>query len=140
MADINERIDATKEELVKLGEERREALVEFGEAALAELRVNDEFSEAVKKIDELTEKITEKGELVTTLLADKEKQDREERERIVKLTCFSCNTVNPEGAMFCENCGSKLGVLPREYCKECGTMNPVGLKFCGECGSKLEEA
>jgi len=140
VADINEQLNALKDELVKLNEERQEALVEFGEAALAELRENKEFSEAAAKIDELTEKITEKSELETTLLAEKEKQEREERERIVRLTCFSCNTVNPEGAMFCENCGAKLGELPREYCKECGTMNPKGLKFCGECGKKLEEA
>ena len=140
MADINEQLNALKDELVKLDEERREALMEFGEAALAELRDNKDFSEAVTKIDELTEKITEKSELESTLLVNKEKQEREERERIVKLTCFSCNIVNPEGAMFCENCGAKLGVLPREYCKECGTMNQSGLKFCGECGNRLEEA
>ena len=138
MADINEQLTALKDELAKLEEERREACTEFGEAALPALRDNKDFAEAVAKIDGLTEKIAKTGEQESDLLAEKAKQEREERERIVKLTCFNCKMLNPDDAVFCENCGSKLGELPREYCTECGTLNQPGLKFCGECGKKLD--
>jgi len=139
VSDINEQLTALKEEVARLEEERYKALMEFGEKALPELRGKADFSEDAAKLDELEASIKAKGEEEIALLAEKEKQEAEERERILKLTCFSCNIVNPEGAMFCENCGSKLGEPPREYCKNCGFMNQPGMMFCGKCGSKLDE-
>ena len=138
MAVTGEQITALQEEIAALESDREKALMEFGEAALSELRDNKEFAESAAKIDEIVKQIGEKKEEETELLAEKAKQEKEERERIVKLTCFKCNKVNPEGAAFCETCGSKIGELPREYCKACGTMNQTNMKFCGECGSKLD--
>ena len=139
MSDINERIEVLKEETVKLEEDRSKALAEFGEKALEELRGKKGFAEDAAKIDEITENIAAKGEEEKALLEEKKKLEEEEKERIFKLTCFSCQLVNADGAMFCENCGSKLGEPPREYCMICGTMNQPTLKFCGECGTKLDE-
>jgi membrane protease subunit (stomatin/prohibitin family) len=51
------------------------------------------------------------------------------------IICPSCNTSNPAGARFCNNCGTKLtGTIK---CPTCGTENPAGAKFCSNDGTKL---
>ena len=137
MSDINERIEALKEEVAQLEIDKAAALAEFGEKALPELRGKKGFSEDAEKIDSLMAEIEAKGEEETALLEEKEKLEEEEREKLMKRTCFSCNNVNPEDAAFCENCGSKLGEPPAEYCKACKFMNQPGMAFCGKCGAKL---
>ena len=139
MSDINERIEALKEAVAQLEIDKVAAFAEFGEKAISELRDNKEFAEDVEKIDAIIADIEAKGKEEAALLEEKEKFEEEEREKLMKRTCFSCNTVNPEDAAFCENCGSKLGEPPKEYCKACGFMNQPGMAFCGKCGNKLGE-
>jgi predicted amidophosphoribosyltransferase len=43
--------------------------------------------------------------------------------------------VNPAGAKFCLECGSKLE--QGRVCPVCGKVNPPEAKFCIECGAKL---
>lgn len=50
--------------------------------------------------------------------------------------CPSCNTSNPVGARFCNNCGTKLTATTIK-CPTCGTENPPGAKFCSNDGTKL---
>ncbi len=52
------------------------------------------------------------------------------------IICPSCNTSNPTGARFCNNCGTKLTANPIK-CPTCGTENPPGAKFCSNDGTKL---
>ncbi len=52
------------------------------------------------------------------------------------MKCPACQFVNPEGAKFCNECGSKLELA----CPECGKVNPVNSKFCNECGYNLRES
>lgn len=49
--------------------------------------------------------------------------------------CPSCGHMNPAGAKFCQECGTKLETGIR--CPSCGHINPAGAKFCQECGTKL---
>jgi len=49
------------------------------------------------------------------------------------MKCPKCQTENPEGAKFCNECGNRLEIA----CFECGAANPPGSKFCSECGGKL---
>jgi len=52
------------------------------------------------------------------------------------VACPKCGTANPEGAKFCNNCGTKLtGTIP---CPNCGHQNAPSSKFCNNCGTKLE--
>jgi len=139
VSDINERIEALKEEVAQLEIDKVAALAEFGEKAISELRDKKGFAEDAEKIDAIMAEIDAKGEEEKALLEEKEKLEEEEKEKLMKRTCFSCNTVNPEDAAFCENCGSKLGEPPKEYCKACGFMNQPDMAFCGKCGSKLGE-
>ena len=46
------------------------------------------------------------------------------------MKCSNCQTVNPEGAKFCINCGNTLALT----CSNCGTPLMAGAKFCQNCG------
>ena len=139
MSDINEQLAALKEELAALEDKQKSAFAEFGKLAFPELKGNPAFAGPAAELEEIAGKFKSLSEQEKELLAEQEKRDREEKERIARFTCISCKTVNPEDARFCETCGTPVGELPREYCKACGTMNHPGLKFCGECGEKLPE-
>ncbi|HRX02303.1 MAG TPA: adenylate/guanylate cyclase domain-containing protein [Anaerolineae bacterium] len=49
------------------------------------------------------------------------------------MICPNCDTTNPAGAKFCNNCGTRLPA----GCPACGTINPSGAKFCNNCGRSL---
>ncbi|MGH7964362.1 MAG: AAA family ATPase, partial [Candidatus Binatia bacterium] len=49
------------------------------------------------------------------------------------MRCPSCEFDNPDGAKFCEECGSKLV----RVCPSCGREVRPGAKFCAECGAPL---
>ena len=51
------------------------------------------------------------------------------------MECPKCQFDNPEGAGFCNECGSPLDIT----CPKCGKANPPGSKFCNSCGQKLEK-
>ena len=52
--------------------------------------------------------------------------------------CSQCRTKNPEKAIFCVNCGSKLDKNLNIKCPGCGTENSANAKFCVGCGKKLD--
>jgi class 3 adenylate cyclase/tetratricopeptide (TPR) repeat protein len=47
--------------------------------------------------------------------------------------CRQCEAENPEGARFCEACGSAVD----SRCVACGATNRVSARFCGQCGAVL---
>ena len=49
------------------------------------------------------------------------------------MNCPTCNGANPNGAKFCNNCGTRLPA----GCPNCGHANQPGSKFCNNCGFKL---
>lgn len=52
------------------------------------------------------------------------------------LLCVKCNNQdNPVNSKFCNKCGSPLSLV----CAKCGNSNQNGALFCGQCGSKLGE-
>jgi RNA polymerase subunit RPABC4/transcription elongation factor Spt4 len=136
---IDERIATLKEAREALEVKRLGAFTELGEKAYEQIKDVPEFAEITAVIDDAEKRIKEIGEEEAALIAEQEKKEREDRERIARQTCPSCKNVNPDDAAFCENCGAKLGELPKEFCKTCGIINQPGQKFCGECGTKLEE-
>src|SRR6056297_1940205 len=50
------------------------------------------------------------------------------------MKCPKCQFDNPDGAKFCNECGSKLMFM----CPVCSKINPPGSKFCNECGHNLQ--
>ena len=51
------------------------------------------------------------------------------------MKCPKCQFANPEGARFCNECGSPLDIT----CPKCGKANPPGSKFCNGCGHDLSQ-
>lgn len=52
------------------------------------------------------------------------------------MECPNCQTVNPDDAGFCSNCGEAL----TQTCPQCGTVLPADANFCFNCGYKLASA
>ena len=59
--------------------------------------------------------------------------------------CNNCGTDNLDNALFCKECGFKLGdnkeLCDKEdtvVCVKCNTHNPKGAIFCKECGTKID--
>ena len=52
------------------------------------------------------------------------------------MRCASCGFENPEGAKFCNQCGTSL----KRPCAQCSFENAPQAKFCGECGTPLAVA
>ena len=50
------------------------------------------------------------------------------------MNCPNCQTLNPDDAKFCMNCGTNLV----RACSNCGTELPAAAKFCLNCGHKVE--
>src|SRR5437773_1687582 len=49
--------------------------------------------------------------------------------------CRFCNHDNPDGARFCNACGSPLYLKP---CPQCEAVNDTAAAQCYECGAALE--
>ena len=49
------------------------------------------------------------------------------------MKCPKCQTLNPEAARFCIECGQPIEVK----CPKCDTVTPAGGKFCMRCGYNL---
>ena len=50
------------------------------------------------------------------------------------VACPQCGNKNNQGAKFCVECGTKLGLA---QCANCKAELPPGAKFCNECGQKV---
>lgn len=48
--------------------------------------------------------------------------------------CPNCKAVLPEGAAFCNKCGTRLG----NVCPKCGAVQPKGVAFCNHCGASMK--
>ena len=51
------------------------------------------------------------------------------------MQCPKCQFENPEGSLFCGDCGSALEVS----CPNCGSTPPPNFKFCNKCGHNLSK-
>ncbi|MEM5428790.1 adenylate/guanylate cyclase domain-containing protein [Cupriavidus oxalaticus] len=52
------------------------------------------------------------------------------------MRCTNCESENPAGARFCEQCGQRLA----QICPQCGHESGPAAKFCGGCGALLASA
>lgn len=52
------------------------------------------------------------------------------------MKCNKCNKEIPDNSKFCLHCGAKVDILDGIVCK-CGYKNPLDAIYCTECGKKL---
>lgn len=58
------------------------------------------------------------------------------------MNCKNCNAEMKEGALFCQECGAKVGDdLPETSlkCAKCGAELEPGIKFCSQCGTVVTD-
>ncbi len=55
------------------------------------------------------------------------------------MVCPQCKASIPEGARFCQGCGSKI-LQEQSKCAECGASLAKGAKFCHQCGKQASAA
>ena len=54
------------------------------------------------------------------------------------MICSKCQTVNPDDAVFCEECGARMPSEGTVVCPKCQTVNPADTVFCEECGQEIQ--
>ena len=129
--EIKINLDGIIEQLNKLEQSETQSYAELGRKVLPGL-AEGTHTDLIAQI-----RMTEKK--LMALRNDQLSLESEYQQSIIAATCFYCKAINSDGAVFCEECGKKLGEKPKEYCEACSTMNYPGQKFCGECGAKLAE-
>jgi membrane protease subunit (stomatin/prohibitin family) len=61
-------------------------------------------------------------------------QQQQGQSSTATMNCPKCNTPQPAGAKFCNNCGNALGL----FCAKCGNPLAPGSKFCSQCGEAVK--
>ena len=118
-------------ELADLQRQETELYAEIGRQAL--VRERGQFPALEGKLELVQRNLQEIAQKVQTAQMEKEAQDAARQAEEEARTCPACGNMNPEGVKFCQECGTKLGVL---RCRKCGATQTPGTRFCGVCGTK----
>ena len=135
--DPNVALLQAQTEINELESKITELYAGIGEKLFSSICNNAEYSELVEEINFAKKKLENKRKELNTAQETKFEQEQKEREQLQRRTCPNCNTLNPEGVKFCQECGAKLNISTKIRCHECGAENPAGTRFCGECGRQL---
>ncbi|MFY9175171.1 MAG: zinc ribbon domain-containing protein [Peptococcia bacterium] len=132
--DPDVKVMMTRTEVSDLQKQETEIYAQIGRQAIAEGLVK--FPELESRLRLVQENLSAAQAKLKNAEEEKEAKEAAKRMETAKQTCSSCGTYNPEGVKFCQECGSKLGVL---ICSQCGASLSPGTRFCGECGARQEE-
>ncbi|HZK25469.1 MAG TPA: zinc-ribbon domain-containing protein [Oscillospiraceae bacterium] len=124
-------------EISSLEHREQELFGEIGRKEFPHICEQPEYSEIVQELATLQKKLQTARSTLQKVQSEKAEQDRLEKEKLLSRTCSHCDTVNPEGVQFCQECGAKLGSSNKPVCPQCSTEYQAGTRFCGHCGSKL---
>ncbi len=117
-------------EVSELQKQENELYALIGKQALAQGLV--QFPELEKKLQLVQENLSVAKARLQSAQAEKEAKDSARRAEEEARLCPNCNSMNPEGVKFCQECGVKLGA---QKCAQCGAPLLPGTRFCGECGA-----
>lgn len=135
--DPNTKLFQAQSEMNDLQNRELELYAEIGEKAFPSICNTQEYSELVAELSYTQKKLAAVREELAAAQNNKSEKEKQEQEALKSRTCPNCETLNPEGVKFCQECGARLNFAEKIRCHECGAEFPAGTRFCGECGSQL---
>lgn len=135
--DPNVKLFQSQSEISELQNRELELYAEIGRKAFPNLKDQTEYGDLVAELSFTQKKLQSAQDELKAAQNVKTEQEQREQELLRSRTCPNCDTVNPEGVKFCQECGAKLNLSTRVRCQCCGAEFPAGTRFCGECGSQL---
>lgn len=159
-ATAEEKKRCCQSELEKLGEKRKQVLIDLGAAVADREKDNLAFWADYQAEYAAISDIEEQIETFEALIADAEKMIEQENNRKrsdeIKDSPWtkvcSCGAICPALAKFCPSCGAKVDAEddidsdptpqpkePTRQCPSCGKLYAADLAFCELCGIRLED-
>ncbi|MDD3168605.1 MAG: zinc ribbon domain-containing protein [Eubacteriales bacterium] len=135
--DPNVKLFQTQSEISELKNRELQLYAEIGKKAYPELKDQAVYADLVTELNFIQKKLSTVQEDLQAARNIKSEQEQQEQEQLKARTCPNCDTLNPEGVKFCQECGAKLNLSTKVKCLECGAVFPIGTRFCGECGRQL---
>jgi regulator of replication initiation timing len=135
--DPNVKLFQSQSEISDLQNKIQELYAKIGEKAYPTIKDQAEYSDLVAELNFTKKKLKTVEDELQTAQNTKTEQEAKEQEALRSRTCPNCDTLNPEGVKFCQECGAKLNQSTKVKCPDCGTEFPIGTRFCGECGRQL---
>jgi RNase P subunit RPR2 len=135
--DPDTKVFQASSELSELQKNETELYAKIGKKLYPSISNQPEYADLVYELSENLRKQAKAQELLKAAEQEKQQKDKTEADELEARTCPNCQTVNPEGVKFCQECGAKLGQQSQFTCPKCGFKNPPQTRFCGECGARL---
>lgn len=132
--DPNVKLMQAQTEIEDLKKQENELFAEIGRKAYAENPSAFPQNDRIKLIQ--SNIVSAQAKLETSKSEQLEAKKAKEQAENARL-CPNCDTLNPEGVRFCQECGSKVGLITSAFCQGCGKENPPNTRFCGGCGMKI---
>jgi ribosomal protein L40E len=124
-------------ELNDLQKNETELYAKIGKKVYPSISSQPEYADIVYELSDNQRRQNRIQEQLKAAQQEKQEKDKAAEEELEARTCPNCQTVNPEGVKFCQECGAKLGQISQFTCPKCGFKNPPQTRFCGECGTRL---
>jgi RNase P subunit RPR2 len=135
--DPNVKLFQSQSEISELQSRELELYAQIGQKAFPSIKDQTDYSDLVAELSFTQKKLQVAQDELKAAQNVKTEQEQKEQDLLRSRTCPNCDTVNPEGVKFCQECGAKLNLSTRVKCQGCGAEFPAGTRFCGECGSQL---
>jgi membrane protease subunit (stomatin/prohibitin family) len=135
--DPNVKLFQSQSEISDLQNRELELYAEIGRKVLPSIKNQAEYSDLIAELNFTRKKLQTAQDELKAAQNVKTEQEQREQEQLKSRTCPNCDTVNPEGVKFCQECGARLNLSTKVKCQGCGAEFPAGTRFCGECGSQL---
>lgn len=135
--DPNVKLFQSQSEISDLQSKEIELYAKIGQKAFPSIKDLAEYNDLVTELNFTQRKLQTAQDELRAAQNIKTEQEQKEQELLKSRTCPNCDTVNPEGVKFCQECGARLNQSTKVICQGCGTEFPEGTRFCGECGRQL---
>ena len=134
--DPNVQLMKQQSEVSDLKKQETDLYTEIGRIA-AEKYGLEVFGEAADRMKLIKANLAAAEAKLSQAKGEVEAKEKAEKEALAGRTCPQCGHENDDGVKFCQECGTRLGLV-KSGCPVCGAANPPGVKFCQECGARLE--